>query len=259
MFQIIAYIKFLITSNRYRRINSSFLDDLITKCFKNNNKQPIYSKLDSYRADLLSNNQTITITDFGAGSRVFKSNVRAINAIAKNAGISSKRAQLLLRLSQYFNFKNALELGTSLGLSTSALAFGNPNTKITTLEGCPETASVAQQQFDKYQLNSIKSITTDFSDYLKNIPKEEQSFDLIYFDGNHQKEATLNYFNDLINHTDNNSVLIFDDIHWSKEMEEAWEEIKQYPKVHITVDTFFWGFVFLNTESQQQKHFKIRI
>lgn len=258
MFQIIAYIKFLITSIGNQRINSFFLDDLITKCFNNKNKQPIYAKLDSYRVDLLSNNQTITVTDFGAGSRVFKSNKRAINAIAKNAGISNKRAQLLLRLSQYFNFKNALELGTSLGLGTSALAFGNPNTKITTLEGCPETASVAQQQFKKHQLNNIKSVTTDFSDYLKNIPKE-QSFDLIYFDGNHQKEATLTYFNDLINHTDNNSVLIFDDIHWSKEMEEAWEKIKQHPKVINTVDTFFWGFVFLNPKEQQKEHYKIRL
>lgn len=257
MFQIIAYIKFLLRSTNHRSINSSFVYDLITKCFNNKKKSPIYSKLNSYRRDLLNNHETINVTDFGAGSRVFKSNERAIKDIAKNAGVSNKRAQLLLKLTNYFDFKNALELGTSLGIGTSAIGFDNKEIKITTLEGCPATAKIAQQQFHKYDLNNIHSVVTDFSDYLTTIPKE-QLFDFIYFDGNHQKEATLEYFNHLISHTHNNSVLVFDDIHWSKEMEEAWEEIKQHPKVHITVDTFFWGFVFLNTELRQQ-HFKIRI
>jgi len=255
MFQIIAYLKFLLKSTNEHGVHSPFVFDLITKCFYNKQKIDIYSKLNQYRSELLANKNYINVTDFGAGSRVFKSNKRKISAIAKTAGITTKRAQLLARLSQYFDFNTVLELGTSLGLASSAIAFGNPKTIIKTLEGCPETSAIAQQQFKKHQLNNIKAITTDFSDYLTN---NTLVYDFVYFDGNHQKKATLEYFNSLVKLAKNDSVFIFDDIHWSKEMQEAWEEIKKHPKVTITIDTFFWGFVFFRAETKHKEHFTIR-
>ena len=255
MFQIIAYIKFLYNSTNEHGVHSPFVYDLITKCFYNKTKLSVYQKLKQYRAELLQNENSVQVTDFGAGSRIFKSNTRTVSAIAKTAGITKKRGQLLTRLSQYFDFDTVLELGTSLGLASSAIAFGNSKTKITTLEGCPETSKIAQQQFKKHQLNNITPIVTEFSSFLKEAPL---SYDLIYFDGNHQKKATLTYFNALIENTGTDSVFIFDDIHWSKEMEEAWEEIKKHPKVTITIDTFFWGYVFFRTETKHKEHFVIR-
>lgn len=256
MFQIIAYIKFLFRSTNEHGVHSPFVFDLITKCFYNKKQLNIYQKLNQYRTELLKNKDNIRVTDFGAGSRVFKNNTRAISAITKTAGITKKRAQLLTRLSNYFDFKTALELGTSLGLASSAIAFGNPETKITTLEGCPETSKIAQEQFKKHQLDNINVIITNFSPFTQT---NSIQYDLVYFDGNHQKKATLEYFNSLIDNTNNHSMFIFDDIHWSVAMEEAWEEIKKHPKVTITIDTFFWGFVFFRTETKHKEHFIIRV
>jgi len=236
-------------------VHSPFVFDLITKCFYNKTKLSAYQKLYQYRTELLSNKNNIQVTDFGAGSRVFKSNTRAIAGISKTAGVTKKRAELLARLSQYFDFNTALEFGTSLGLASSAIAFGNPKTKITTLEGCPETSRIAKQYFEKYQLNNITAINTNFNSFLE---KDTLTYDLIYFDGNHQKHATLEYFNALINNATNDAVFIFDDIHWSAAMEEAWEEIKKHPKISITIDTFFWGYVFFRAETKHKEHFIIR-
>ncbi|MGB0897339.1 MAG: O-methyltransferase [Flavobacteriaceae bacterium] len=256
MFQIFAYLKFLFASTNEHGVHSPFVYDLTTKCFYNKTTLPVYKKLKLYRLQLLANKNTITVTDFGAGSRVFKNANRQIAAIAKTAGITPKRAQLLARLAQYFNFESVLELGTSLGLASSAIAFANPKTRITTLEGCPETSAIAQVQFKAHGLQNINSITTDFS---KNLKTYSTQYDLVYFDGNHQKEATLTYFNTLVKNTANDSVFIFDDIHWSKDMEEAWGIIKNHPKVTITIDTFYWGFVFFRTENKHKEHFSIRM
>jgi predicted O-methyltransferase YrrM len=255
VFQVIAYIKFLFHSTNEHGVHSPFVYDLITKCFYNTEKLVAYTFINTYRNELLQNNKTIEVTDFGAGSRVFKSNTRKITAIAKTAGITTKRAQLLSRLSRYFNFNTALELGTSLGIATSAIAFGNKNTHVTTVEGCPETSKIAQEQFKRYQLSNIKLINTDFSEFLKN---SNTNYNLVYFDGNHQKDATLEYFNQLVNNVDNDTVFILDDIHWSKEMECAWEQVKKHPKVTITIDTFYWGFVFFRKETKHKEHFIIR-
>lgn len=261
LFQIKAYLKFLWNSKNEHGVHSPFVFSLLTKCFYDKKSKPEYAILKNYRKSLLQNKNFIEVTDFGAGSKVFKSNRRQISKIASTAGISPKRAELLFRVTQYFQPATILEIGTSLGLATSALALGNTNAKVITLEGCPETANQCQLQLQKFNFNNVNSIVTEFEKYFQDIKlrlkPETENFNLIYFDGNHSKKATLAYFDLLLPTIDNDSVWIFDDIHWSPEMEEAWEIIKNHPKVTVTIDTFQWGFVFFRYE-QQKEHFVIR-
>ena len=230
-FQIKSYLKFLWNSKNQHGVHSPFVFLLVTKCFYDQKKYPQYKLLHEYRVALLRNKNTIEVKDFGAGSRVFKSNTRAINQIAKNAGISNKRAQLLFRITQYFQAESILEIGTSLGLATSALSLGNPKANIITLEGCPNTMAMAQSQATSFQLNNVHFVNTKFEDYLNfEIPNSQisnskfqiptpktynlkptthnpqpttynlqpKSYHLIYFDGNHSKKATLDYFESLL-------------------------------------------------------------
>ncbi|CAM4418010.1 O-methyltransferase [Flavobacterium terrigena] len=262
--QIKSYIKFLYHSKNEHGVHSPFVFNLITKCFYDKVKFPEYSTLKNYRNALLANKNTIEVTDFGAGSRVFKSNTREISKIAKNAGISPKNAELLFRIVKYFQPESILEIGTSLGLATSALSLGKKNSKIITLEGCPNTLAIAEKMFQvssfKLPKNTIQFVNTEFSSYFKNLKPETlnkpQIFDLIYFDGNHSQKATLEYFELLLPTITNDSVWIFDDIHWSEEMENTWETIKKHPKVKVTIDTFQWGIVFFRAE-QEKEHFVI--
>ena len=274
-------------SKNQHGIHSPFVFDLITKCFYDKKIYPEYSILNSYRESLLQNKNAIQVTDFGAGSRVFKTNERQIAKIAKTAGISQKRAKLLFRLVNYFQPETILEIGTSLGLATSALSLGNLNAKITTLEGCTNTMRISEELFkvvgrrleegfsnqNKNLLtfnNNINFINSRFEDYLENLKPETlnlkfptsnlqpKTFNLIYFDGNHSKKATLEYFKLLLPTITNDSVWIFDDIHWSLEMEQAWEIIQNHPKITVTIDTFQWGIVFFRKE-QEKEHFVIRV
>ncbi|OXA85029.1 O-methyltransferase [Flavobacterium hercynium] len=262
LFQIKSYLKFLWNSKNEHAVHSPFVFNLLTKCFYDKKSKPEYSILKKYRQSLLENKNFIEVTDFGAGSRVFKSNTRQISKIAKTAGISPKRAELLFRVTNYFQPATILEIGTSLGLATSALALGNTNAKVITLEGCPQTANQCQLQLEKFNLDNVNAVTTEFESYLENIQlnlkTETENFDLIYFDGNHSKKATLAYFDLLLPTITNDTTWIFDDIHWSPEMEETWEIIKNHPKVKVTIDTFQWGFVFFRRE-QEKEHFIIRV
>ena len=157
----------------------------------------------------------------------------------------------------YFKPKTTFEFGTSVGLATSAMHLGNPKSKIITLEGCPNTMNVAENQFNQFDFDGIKTIIGEFDSSL-NMLHLKSTLDFVYFDGNHQKEATLKYFEFCLQHINNNSVFIFDDIHWSKNMDEAWEEIKKHPKVKVTIDTYQWGIVFFRKE-QVKEHFTIRV
>jgi len=258
LFQIKSYLKFLWQSKNEHAVHSPFVFSLITKCFYDRKPKAAYSALEEYRNSLLQNKKSISVSDFGAGSKVFKSNSREIAKIAKTAGISTKRAELLFRITHYFQPESILEIGTSLGLATSALSLGNPTAKITTLEGCPETTKIAQNQFRQFGLSNVNLVTTEFRNYLTNNQLSIINYQLIYFDGNHSKKATLDYFELLLPTITNETVWVFDDIHWSSDMDEAWEMIKKHPKVTVTIDTFQWGLVFFRYE-QNKQDFIIRV
>ncbi|MFI0430064.1 O-methyltransferase [Mariniflexile sp. HMF6888] len=255
-YQAIQYIKFLFKSTNQHGVHSPFVYNLVTKCFYDTANYEAYKNISAYKKQLLQDHTKITVTDLGVGSQITKQQERTISEIAKNAGTTIKRAKLLYRLSAYFNFENILELGTSLGIATHAVSLANPKSKITSIEGCPMISEFTKAIFKKHHLKNTNLITGDFNEVIKTLTPK--SFDFIFFDGNHQKEATLQYFETLIETVHNNSVFIFDDIYWSKEMTEAWEIIKQHPKVTVTIDTFFWGVVFFRKE-QVKEDFIIRV
>ncbi len=257
MHQLIAYIKFLFRSTNQHGVHSPFVYNLLTKCLYTKKEKPAHNNIKSYIQAVLNDSKTINITDFGAGSRVFKSNNRKVSSIAKNAGIPQRRAILLNKLVSYFRFTSGLELGTSIGIASAAIAQDN-SIQLTTLEGCPKTAGIAQLYFNKFNLKNINLKIGEFDNLLKSEMETLSRIDFIYFDGNHQKAPTLKYFHQLLPLAHNNSVFIFDDIHWSKEMDEAWEEIKTHPDVRVTIDSFFWGMVFFRKE-QEKEHFIIRL
>ncbi|WP_316931777.1 O-methyltransferase [Mangrovimonas xylaniphaga] len=256
MYQLLQYFKFLWRSTNQHGVHSPFVYQLVTLCFYDRKKYESYPLLKQYRKALYRNHSPISITDLGAGSRIFKNNTRKVSKIAKTSGITSKRAKLLNRLVGHLEATHILELGTSLGMGTTAMAIGHQESQITTIEGCPNTTAVAQKQFQQFQLNNINSIIADFTPAIQQL--DNQTYDLIYMDGNHQKTATLYYFSELLDTVHNDTIIILDDIHWSKDMTEAWEEIKAHPKVTVTIDTFYWGMVFFRTE-QRKEHFSIRV
>ena len=53
------------------------------------------------------------------------------------------------------------------------------------------------------------------------------------------------------------TIFIFDDIHYSKSMEEAWRQIKQQADVTITIDLFFIGLVWIDP-SLSKENFVLR-
>ncbi|WOD43989.1 O-methyltransferase [Hwangdonia lutea] len=260
LYQIKQYIKFLLKSTNQHGVHSPFVYNLVTKCFYDSTNYPAYKHILNYKKELLKNKTNIKVTDLGAGSQILKHTKRHVSDMAKNAGTTYKRAKLLHRLVRYFEFDNILELGTSLGIATQAMHLAKPKANITTIEGCPNISEFTIKNFEKHILKehsrNINFINDNFDNAIKNL--KSKTFDLIFFDGNHQKEATLQYFETLIETAHNDSVFIFDDIYWSKSMTEAWETIKHHPKVTVTIDTFFWGFVFFRKE-QVKEHFVIRV
>ena len=251
---VLKYIKYKLFAkhrNGYG-IHSPFLYDLIRNVLSKNTNYYALDDIAELRYELLDCNETINVKDFGAGSKVMKSNVRKIKDIVKNSAISEKYGEMLFRLIEKFKPQTILELGTSLGMGTLYLAKPNSRAKVYTIEGCLETAKKAFDNFKEIEAQNIKQIEGNINDKLPEFLNDIENLDFVYFDGNHQKEATLNYFKQCLQKAHNNTIFYFDDIHWSKGMEEAWEKIKAHKDITLTVDLFFSGIVFFKKGLSKQ-------
>ena len=54
------------------------------------------------------------------------------------------------------------------------------------------------------------------------------------------------------------TILVFDDIYWSRDMTQAWETILKDSRVIVSIDCFNLGFIFFRKE-QPKQHFRIRL
>jgi predicted O-methyltransferase YrrM len=254
------YLHYLFTasSGKGHGIHSPFVFDFIKHVLTDKRNFYTYSIVESLREKLLADNTVLTVDDFGAGSATGATKKRSVREIAVNAAKPKKLGQLLFRIVNQYQPAHIVELGTSLGLSTCYLAGGNLNAEVITMEGAESIADLAQRQFDELQLNKVKLIKGNFDAKLPPVLYKLPTVDLAFIDGNHRKEPTLNYFQQFLLKKNDGTILIFDDIHWSKEMELAWAEIKQHPDVMLTIDLFFLGLVFFRKEFKVKQHFIIR-
>ena len=257
MFSFFQYIKHYFTSkHKGHSVHSPFVFNFINNILLNDGEFYCFEKIEAIRKKLLNDNRTIEITDLGAGSKIYKTNKRVISKIAKTSVISEKEAKLLFRIVNYFQPKNIIELGTSLGISTLYLANTGKQTQVFTIEGDKQIYNIAKSYFSLLEQNNIKSYNDNFDYRLPEILNELDTVDCVYIDGNHTKEASLRYFNMLLPKVTDKSILIFDDIYWNKDMLSAWNEIKANKQVKLTIDLYYFGIVLFRTE-QPKEDFKL--
>jgi len=245
-FRTIRYLKYILLS-RHRvghGIHSPFVFDLVSRVFRNKPDHDVLSAVKQVRNRMLSDKRKILVMDLGAGSESLKTNLRRISDIARYSPVSEKYGKLLSNLAIEFANPAIIEIGTSLGISTLYMAASCTDTKIYTIEGCPSIAGIAGQNFAVAGLKNIEIMKGSFDEVLPGFADAGIKPGLVFIDGNHRKEPTVEYFNRMVELSDENTVLVIDDINYSPEMGEAWEEIKENEKVSFTVDIFRMGIVF---------------
>jgi len=233
-------------------IHSPFVFSLVTTAFNKKYIDKRYKDIEKERKKLLHNKNTITVTDFGTGSKKLPNPTKRICDIAKYSLKPKKQIWLLLSLIENMKAENILEIGTSLGITASYFALSGNRAKVATLEGCPEISNIAENIFKNLNIDNIELITGEFSDTLPLALKKLKKVDFVFFDGNHNYKSTLQYYKQCLNFKHNETIFVFDDIHLSDDMEKAWEKIKSDKNVTVTIDMFFFGIVFFKKELYKQ-------
>ncbi|MEM7163302.1 MAG: class I SAM-dependent methyltransferase [Bacteroidota bacterium] len=247
----LAYLKYLLRSKSIYSIHSPFLYSLIAQ-IKKDRKSNLFPEIEKERLRLKKDKTLLQGHDFGAGTDA----ELTVSRIARNSLKRPNEARILYSIAQHLKSERILELGTSLGITTSYLA--KAGTEVLSLEGNSAVLDQAKSVFENLGIGNIRTKEGNIDQTLYEALNSMAKPDFVFIDANHKKEATIDYFFRLLPICMNNTVLIFDDIHWSEEMNEAWNYIKSNEKVIVSIDLFHFGLVFFRKELSKQD-FTIRI
>lgn len=245
IFSITQYLRYILISGHRNGhgIHSPFIYKIVSDVFRNKIDPHIVLNIEQIRKRLIAHKRSITVNDLGAGSKKMKSGNRKVSEIAKYSAIPSKYGKLLSNMAGFFGEPYIIELGTSLGISTMYMA-SSTSSEIITVEGSKSLSEIALDNFVENGFRNIRLLNCSFEESFNLLEKQPVSPGLVFIDGSHRKEPTLKYFKKIADISDEKSVVIIDDIHYSYEMAEAWKIIKNFRNVSATIDIFRMGIVF---------------
>ena len=249
---VLEYIKYRLNAKYLHGVHSPFVYDFMKNAMGINIKEQHQKEILQCISNVNSNKKEIIVQDYGAKSKKLKGK-RSVREIFKTSSSYGKNALLLYRISNYFKPKRILELGTSIGIGSLHLHLGYPSAHITSVEGCQETFNLAKQNLES---TTIELMNSTFYDYIKSL--NEESFDLIFIDGHHDGEALKYYLKLLSDYIHNDTIIVLDDIRWSKSMFNAWNKIKLEKKYHLSMDFFRMG-VLMKRPQQEKEHFILKL
>lgn len=160
------------------------------------------------------------------------------------AGTPQLLSLLLFKIIRQFKPLNGLELGTGIGISASYAATAmhfNGNGQLTTIEGVPEIAAIAQENFHQLGTNNIILKQGAFRDVLPAVLSESTGFDYVFLDGDLSEGATWEYFEMLRPHLAPNALLIVNGISLSEEMKQVWRRIQDDADIPFAFDLEVMG------------------
>ncbi|MCH2083954.1 MAG: class I SAM-dependent methyltransferase [Saprospiraceae bacterium] len=251
------FLRFYWKSQTIYDIHSPHVFEFTEKVIEDNRHFYAFTYIESFRDLLKKDERWIKIKDYGAGSKVNSSPKRQVKDVIKNSAIAPATGRKLFKIVHLYKPEILLEMGTSLGISSMYQAAAALKSDFITVEGCPETAQIAAENFEKMGVPQIELLNGPFHEVLPVLLAEIPKLDYLYLDGDHSKGASLQYFELCLAKAHSKSVFIIADIHWSAHMEEAWEEIKKHPKVALSIDLFHFGVLFFDHRTKEKQHYKI--
>ena len=258
LYRITSFLRYFFKATNAHGIHSPFVYNLYTTIINTKKHYYAFDDIDAYRKHLSKNTDTINLIELGAGAKKQPHQV-VVKNIYKSSCHSKKDTQLLFKLVDYFQPQYIVELGTCLGVSSLYLSMPIENSYLYTFEGNPDYANIASQAFYQSTLKTKNihlvegDIHKTLSDTLNLLPQ----VDFAFLDAHHDYEPTIKFFKSCLAKSNENTVIVLDDIHWSPAMEKAWEEIKQMDEVRQTIDLYQFGLVFFKT-TQVKEHFVLR-
>jgi hypothetical protein len=243
LFVVKARLKHFFSASGPKKVHSPYLYELY-RAIKDQNSLSRDQKMivRNRRRQLAGNSSALEFDDPGSrGGRVQST----VAEVFKRTSKPSKQALSIAEIAAYGNEGSILELGTAFGTTTMTIRFANGNRKIVSVEGVTEIASFAKETLGDD--NNTEIIIGRFADVVPDLAKSAEKFGMVFMDGHHSRKPTLDYLETLLPALDEKALVVIDDIYYSKDMFQCWQELLALANFQVKLDFFHFGVLVRNS------------
>lgn len=259
-YRIRQFLRFYLAADTRFQVHSPFVFEFSNAVLEDDRWFYAFEDVEAIRARMLKSDVILNMTDYGAsddGKAPVQKQV-PLRRIARVAASSPAQGRRLFRLAEWLKPRRMLELGASVGVGAMYLAAAVRDARLLSLEGSEACTHVARANLGILNLNHRADVIQGvFGDTLPRALQALGMADLVFVDGHHRQMPTVSYFEQCLPYLHERSVLVFDDIYWSPEMTTAWQQIKQHPRVTLSIDCYDLAFVFFNPDIKEKQHFRL--
>lgn len=245
LFRVGSAVRWYLRARTRYDVHSPHVCEFIQEVYRDDRYYHAFKKIAGVRKFWRGQRQSVRLLSLGAESKTTDRDARTAASLVATNAINDASGRFLFRLALWAEARRILEFGTNAGISSLYLYFsGTCGLALTTIEGNPEVAELARTTFNRANI-PVDPAVSNFADWLaQHPPSADEPYDLVFIDGDHRFQATLDYVAALLPARTEESVFVVADIHWSAGMERAWEELKALPEVTASVDTYHFGLLF---------------
>lgn len=245
------------TLNKMRDCDNELLDGII-KTLETLSKKS-YDKLDiekfnrqkEYANFLKNNDDWISYDIFGTDDK------KQVHEVYNKAASPEIWCKFYYYIIKHLGFNSCLEIGTNLGVSggyiLDALSL-NDSYHFTTMEGVDKMCQLARNHYKSFIPESQFEVHQGlYENVFEKAIDNDREYDLAFIDGNHKKEPTLDYFEKLKPKLKDQAIVIFDDINWTRGMQEAWYKLRTDNIVNYSIDFYKLGLVVIDRNEKKRR------
>jgi predicted O-methyltransferase YrrM len=252
-YRIKQFLKYVYYSKSIYRIHSPFVYDLVAHVLESKEISKGLLDIFKYRTELSTSNREILFDGFGADKEQKK---HTLSHIEKHISLPHKKGLWYAKIIEKYKYQNIVELGTCIGLGSLYLSNVLEN-KLYTFEANQACIVESNTLFKRFNKSNIEIISGNIDNTSIEFVSKQAKIDMLVMDANHTYEATINYFNTFLPALHENSLVVIDDIYWSEDMTKAWNELRNHPKVSLSLDFYRCGFLFFQHNRLEKEHFKV--
>jgi len=256
LFEAGAWLRHQFRAKGMRSVHSPWLYQLY-ESLRNPDalKDSAITKIAFLHGQLRVDNTPLIFDEIGSREGLIKSTV---SSVYKRTASSVRDAEMIAELASQFNGKTILEMGTAFGTTSLAMHFAARKSRIITLEGVPEIADIAQENFNKYEANNVALKIGRFADTLPQVISDEKELALVFIDGHHSRKPTIEYLEMIVPALSEKAIVVLDDIYYSRDMRQCWSELQQHWAFQVKMDFFRFGLLIKNADLSRES-FRLRV
>jgi predicted O-methyltransferase YrrM len=168
--------------------------------------------------------------------------------LANVSSIHRPWGAFLMRLVRELRPQSCVELGAAIGISASYQGAGlelNGTGVLRSIEGSPNLAAEARATLSGLGLERVQVIEGRLDDVLDDVMAGAAPVDLVFLDAAKGKEGNLALAEGVLPHLAPRATLVMDDVHWSRQMNRAWRQLRSHPRIALSADLWRLGVCLL--------------